>query len=453
MFCENCGAKLANDAKFCEKCGQMIKSDEGNHSENLNVIENKNITKFKKLSKKNISIIGMLCIVFIFGLLVVVNKKTTINVSDYVKIEFSGYDTIGTAKVQIDYDAFEKDYADKLKYYGKDKLEASFMEPYEIFIDKCISGNLDKMENLKNGDTVVYKWTCDEKVAKEVFKVKLKLDDLKFTVSGLKEVNEMDPFENIELTYSGISPMGSVKVSKKVKNNIMDDLYFDVEPSDGLSNGDKVVVSISDGWWDDIQSYYLDEYGVKFTLTSKEYTVDGLGSYITSLTQIPKESLDKMKIQSEDTLKAYVAQAWNEHESLDEMTYIGSYLLTPKNAKENYGYIYGYNSGYNNEVYLVYKIQASNNFDEADIHENFTYYYFVAFQDIITLPDGTCSIDLSSYKTPSDSFTRKVVFGSSSWDYYNFYYYGYETLDTLFNKCITAKIDEYNYETNVEEIE
>lgn len=445
MFCENCGAKFASDAKFCEKCGQMLKLDESNHSENLNVIENKNITKLKKISKKKVSIIGIVCVVIISALLVVINKKTSINMSEYVKVEFSGYDTIGTAKVKIDYDALEKDYADKLKYYGKDKLEASFMEPYEIFAEKCISGNLDKMENLKNGDIVVYKWTCDEKVAKEDFKVKLKVDDLKFTVSGLEEVKEMDPFENIDLTYSGISPIGSVKVNKKAKNNIMDELYFDVEPSDGLSNGDKVVVSISDGWWDDIQSYYLEEFGVKFTLTSKEYTVDGLGSYITSLAQIPKDSFDKMKMQSEDTLKAYAAQSWDEHESLDEMTYIGSYLLTPKNAKEIYGY--------NNEVYLVYKVQASDNFDEADIHDNFTYYYYVAFQDIIVLPDGTCSIDLSSYKTPSDSFTRKVVFGTSSWDYYNFYYYGYETLDTLFNKCITAKIDEYNYEANVEDIE
>lgn len=445
MFCENCGAEVANDARFCENCGQMVKPDENKNSENFNVIQNKNINKLKNLSKKNISIIGIVCLIVIAGLLIVVNKKTTINMSNYVTVEFSGYDTIGTAKVKIDYDALEKDYADKLKYYGKDKIETSFMEPYEIFIDKCISGNLDKMENLTNGDSVVYNWDCDEKVAKEDFKVKLKVDDLKVTVNGLEEIKEIDPFENIDLTYSGISPIGRVTVNKKVKNNIIDELYFDVEPSDELSNGDKVVVSISDGWWEDIQKYYLEEYGVKFTSTSKEFTVDGLGSYVTSLTQISEDSIAKMKVQSEDTLKAYVAQSWDEHESLDEMTYIGSYLLTPKNVKQNYGY--------NNEIYLVYEIQASDNFDEADIHDNFTYYYYVSFHDIIVLPDGTCSIDLSSYKTPRDNFTRKVVFGTSSWDYYNFYYYGYETLDTLFNKCITVSIDEYNYDSNVEDIE
>jgi hypothetical protein len=147
-----------------------------------------------------------------------------------------------------------------------------------------------------------------------------------------------------------------------------------------------------------------------------------------------------MKSQAEDTLTAYAANYWDSRESLDDMEYLGAYLLTLKS--NDY-------SGDKNQVVLVFKVTGSDNITDYDIYNQYTYYYTTAFSNIIMYPDGTVSVDLSRYSTPSDSFSRRVEYGERSWDYYTFYYNGYETFETMFNKAVTSKVEKYNYVSSV----
>lgn len=444
MFCQNCGAELASDAQFCENCGTKI---EETHKEVTSVESTvKNNAQIpvqpKKMTKKTAFIIGIVGVAVIALIIILANRKTTINLADYINVEFSGYDTLGTAQVSIDYDALKQDYGDKIKYYGTDTFANSYMDPYEIFIEECVNGTLDTNDNLTSGDTVTYTWDCDEELAKSDFKIKLKAKDTTYTVSGLEPVKEIDPFENIEVIYEGTAPRGSASVKNNSTDEYISGLNFEVEPSNNLNNGSKVVVSVSDIWGQDVVNYYVENYGIKLTTTEKEFTVEGLGSYITSLDEIPEDTLTKMKSQSEDALKAYAAQVWDKRESLDRMTYIGNYLLSPK-ISEN---------GDSNIVYMVYKVQASDNYEKENIHDNFSYYYYTSFKDVAILPDGTCSLDLNEYNTPSDSFKRKVQYGKNIYNYDSYFYKGYETLDALFNKCVTSYVDNYEYEANVTDI-
>ena len=65
------------------------------------------------------------------------------------------------------------------------------------------------------------------------------------------------------------------------------------------------------------------------------------------------------------------------------------------------------------------------------------------------LPDGTCSLDLSAGATPTKTIESK--YGVLNWGslyYHNFK--GYSEPDSMFNDCVTSKIDSYNYESTVE---
>ena len=183
--------------------------------------------------------------------------------------------------------------------------------------------------------------------------------------------------------------------------------------------------------------YYLTNFGVVFTETQKTYTVEGLGAYVTSLSEVAAdtETLDEMKARGEDSLRATAAKEWSEEISLDSMTYLGSYLLM---AKDTDGRM-----NPNNMLYLVYQVQSSANLPEDGIHQSFSYYYTVQFNNLTVSPDGKISVNLGEYSTSRDRFRKE--FGNRS-----YYYNGYENLDTAFRQSVSVNVDRYTYESNIE---
>jgi len=51
-------------------------------------------------------------------------------------------------------------------------------------------------------------------LAKENFNVKLKYSDIKHKVSELKEVDKFNPFDYVEVSFSGISPNVKVTITQ-----------------------------------------------------------------------------------------------------------------------------------------------------------------------------------------------------------------------------------------------
>ena len=56
--------------------------------------------------------------------------------------------------------------------------------------------------------------------------------------------------------------------------------------------------------------------------------------------------------------------------------------------------------------------------------------------------DGTVKFDVLSYNTPDSG----VSINNGSW-----YYTGYDSLDALYKNVVTARLDYYNHEDNVED--
>ena len=249
----------------------------------------------------------------------------------------------------------------------------------------------------------------------------------------IANAEEIDPFEGVDIEYTGMAPNGKAAV-KGGNGNVT----YSVTPDKNLKNGDTVTVKaeLRPG----VTAY-------KLSGDEKEFTVDGLAGYVTALDEIPQETKDKMEKQADDLITAFVADQYDDNASLKSKQLLGYYFLTPKE---------GFEVGINNEVYLVYKFVSTLNTkvksgdDYKDKKVNASSYTYVRFRDITSMPDGTCSVDLSNGYLYQDRFETEYI-SSVGWGINNWYLYGYKDIDSMFNAVIAKNIASYNYENTVKE--
>ena len=418
-------------------------------------------SSIKGLPKKLIGGIAAAVIVLIAAIaLLGGNKSVTIDMNKYVTFTESGYQGNGRISASIDYDQLEADYGDKVKWTKKAKkmlkkeyadADVSMDDIKELtsggtmtFIESTMDYTLDPTSGLSNGDKVTLTWYWPDEM-EDYFGAKLKNKTMTYTVNTLSDIAEEDVFENLNVTFEGTGPNGTVKLEKTKTDGIYSEITFTVEPASGLSNGDDVTVTVQLGADEsDLASYY----GVKISQLSKTYKVEGLNQYATTFDEIPDEAVERMKSQAEDVLMSETAE-WDEGVSVSSMTYAGNYMLTRKDMDSQTPY---------SEIYMVYKITANEKFPEYNIDNTFSYYAYVEFFDPIILNDGSCTVDVTHYEYNRGTWAhdgdanivRTVQLGSESWDAEDLVYNGYEDLDTFFNKVILDKIDDFNYVESVD---
>lgn len=121
-------------------------------------------------------------------------------------------------------------------------------------------------EKLKNGDKVTLKLDTDEKTLLELGK-KASLSEYSYTVSGLIEIKDYNPFTKIQVNFNGYEGDGKAEIQRSGENQPE---HFEINKKTGLSNGDEVTVKLLDEVKD------LQELGLNPTFTKKTYTVSGL---------------------------------------------------------------------------------------------------------------------------------------------------------------------------------
>lgn len=444
MFCRNCGTQIADDAIKCEKCGFEVVQEKKTTELKLKV--DVDVKELVQKNKKAVTIGAAVAAVLLLVIVFALTKKTTVNLNDYVTVTFSGYDTVGRANYEFDEKAFLEDFGDKIKMKKK-KGNADAEEMYailsevsgaELMMYNCVAGGLDKTSDLSNGDTVKIEWNCEDEIAKENFNVKLKYKEKEYKVEGLEKAKIVDPFEGIEVAFTGVAPAGQVNVQNNSSEEVLRSVYYEATPNSGLKNGDKVVVKANATGNED---YYLSNYGVIIDQGEKEFVVEGLCSYAQSASEISEDMLEKMKKQAEDTFYAKTV-GWVEEVSVTSVNYIGNYFLKPKFN----------NNSSSNMLYLMYKVDTV--FTNDKYSEVLSFYYYVKYSNIMIMQDGTTSVDLSNYEAAGswNSEFKHEFRWEDTWNgYTRLTYPGYENLDIAFNKLVTAYIENYEYENNVTE--
>ena len=189
----------------------------------------------------------------------------TVDLNKYLTVEYESYNTVGKASVSFNIDKLVEDYSHKIK----EKKASEYLSNSELreMFSYIYSGNLDKDSKLSNGDIITFSWdisSVDAIDIKEEYNCKIKFEDAQFTVEGLEELQTFDPFEDIEVTFSGISPDGSINI-----NNIKyQELDISCNKNEQLSNGDSVTITINDPY-NDITDYFIENYGMIPSTLSK----------------------------------------------------------------------------------------------------------------------------------------------------------------------------------------
>lgn len=399
--------------------------------------------------------------VVVVGGVLIATHKPTVNLNKYITLSAEGYNSIGTLDVEFDTDKLERDYGKKIAKnfqkamknheedtYGLSNLAGSLYEGGEtsLFVTYCADGSADKTRNLSNGDVVTYTWDGvneqTKKEAEELFGVKIKCSDVTYKVSGLTAVNTFDAFDGVEVEFDGISPDGSATVNTLPTAEAAKSLYYTLDEQYNLANGDTVTVTVHSNR-DDF-SDCIEKYGAIPAATEKTYTVEGLKEYITSTDGLTDSVLVSLQNQAEDVLNAYIAKSWDsECVTLKGMSYLGYYILTPKN-KDNYGV-------YQDVIILPYQVTSHNHFedDKGQVYDaDVSYYWYIAFRNVSKDADGNIAGGLDDYYTANASFDVKTGLDDGWWEKY-WSYDGYQTLDELYSNAVTRNVEDYNHQDNV----
>lgn len=386
------------------------------------------------------------------------NRTPTIDVSKYMTISADGYNTVGKLNISFDTEKLEKDYGKQITTrfkkqmknlkddtYGLSSLTASLYDGYEadLFAETCATGSADKTKGLSNGDVVTYTWDDNSDEAEEAFGVKVKYTDITYTVSGLASVNTFDAFDGVDVEFSGISPDGRATVNSLPTAAEAQGLYYTLDENSGLSNGDTVTLTVHSNR-DDF-SDCISKYGAMPQATEKTFTVAGLNEYVTSADTLSDSVLVSLQNQAEDVFKSYAAQRFSNGQTFKGMTYLGNYILTPKN-KDSWGDKDRIVLAYQVTVHHDYTSELNTTYDADD-----SFFWYITFNNVSKDADGNIASGLNDYDTPTtfvkiDSGVQKYSFSSSTetWEYY-----GYASLDSLYNAAVNQYVENYNHQDNV----
>lgn len=364
-----------------------------------------------------------------------------IELNDYIEVEYSGYDTIGAARYSIDFDAMIAENSDAFGL--RDGYTEQEGAAVRADLSSSIGGSFDEVNRLTNGDDIEFTWSVNEEKLMESYPVTLIYSDMEYTVSGLEELKDFDPFEYIEVSFSGIAPDGQLLIN--ISNDIPIAATFDADRLRGLRNGDTVTITAGAG---NLEQFALTK-GYKLVKTTQEYTVDGLSYYADELGQIPEELMEAMNKQAEDMLTAYYSER-PVVKSVKGTELLGHWLLSEKE---------GFSPDIHNSVYCVYKVTLNisgyevKHKDKGIINTTQTYYNFVQFNDIKIMADGSGAVDLNGCEI-TKATNNKVNTGyyhPDSWTDWltGAEVRGYEDIDSMFSDCVSSNIGKYNYESTV----
>ena len=487
MICVHCGRDIPNGTKFCPFCGQPVAADRPAGQPAFNIqpgasvqppqqppvmgaqqpmggqpaAATATVTPKAPIDPKKLAVPVAVAAVVVVGGVLIATHKPTVNLNKYITLSAEGYNSIGTLDVEFDTDKLEKDYGKKIAKnfqkamknheedtYGLSNLAGSLYEGGEtsLFVTYCADGSADKTRNLSNGDVVTYTWDGvneqTKKEAEELFGVKIKCSDVTYKVSGLTAVNTFDAFDGVEVEFNGISPDGSATVNTLPTAEAAKGLYYTLDEQYNLANGDTVTVTVHSNR-DDF-SDCTEKYGAIPAATEKTYTVEGLNEYVTDSDGLTDSVLVSLQNQAEDVLNAYIAKSWDsECVTLKGMSYLGYYILTPKN-KDNYGVS-------QDVIILPYQVTSHNHFedDKGQVYDaDVSYYWYIAFRNVSKDADGNIAGGLDDYYTANASFDVKTGLDDGWWEKY-WSYDGYQTLDELYSNAVTRNVEDYNHQDNV----
>ena len=255
----------------------------------------------------------------------------------------------------------------------------------------------------------------------------------------------VDPFETLSVDFSGVAPNGYVILKDNNERfrygNALEGyesvFEFKADKHEGLKNGDVIKVTVS---------LRRDPGNLYLSQTEKEYTVEGLNSYVDKISDIPESTMEALKKQADDMFTAEQAK-WSDKCKPTGKEFMGCYLLNQKQGK---------NMSRKNMLYLVYKISLkATGVDTKDTSSpektvDVEYYSYECLKDVSLKPDGSCSTDSPSFEGCGRTIKTPVGKYDEFWETVDSYeVYGYADIESMYKDVVAANADNYTSESTV----
>ena len=364
-------------------------------------------TNEPKKKKKTGLIIGIILGVLalaaaVFVLIKVLNKPkdpdpVEIDLNEYVTVEFEGYNGLGTvSKEEFDQKALLNDYEDVIQWTNAAKKNYKYvMDVYDSAADFALGYIFGSVEytddyfNLKNGDKVTWTWaSIDADYISTLTNAVINAEDFEITVEGLQEVDLFDPFEGLDVSFSGTSGNGYCEYTQTNTEGVYADLYYWCDNNFDLKNGDEVRIYIDE--WSDLD---IQEKGMMPTRTELIVTVEGLPFYVTEFSDLPADKIAEMTEFFLDYMKSQIEGAGIARISDVSVSYEGSYYFILKEGSYSID---------TNRLYHVFNVHFKSS------GQNLSYYYYTVYTDMFIDADGNFSYYESTpdnYGHPTATFT------------------------------------------------
>lgn len=362
------------------------------------------------MKKINVVVLLAALTLAMFGLAGCGKKTTEIEVNKYVNVEFEGYDGLGhIASTEFDAKKMLNDNEKVFKGASKKDLSKLFEEKYQF--------KQEDLEHLKNGDKLEIKWKTDEdKIAKleEEYKVKFVYDDFTVTVKNLTEMEKVDIFDGVIVTFYGTAPNGRAGIDSVSGYSRID---YELDKYNNLSNGDTVTVTAypSQSRYNSLAEAMIDNYQKVPMAETKTFTVSGLAERISSTSQIPQAQLDAMNAAMQQKIAAS-AESWKYPESYMGATYMGTIFASNESG---------------NWIDLIYKVDTDSIRDGV-----MSYYTYGRYNGLVLNGDGTLNVEPAAGSIANPSFTVNGL-----------RYYGFADYETLLDKEANSN---YTFENKVD---
>lgn len=305
-----------------------------------------------------------------------------INPLNYISVSFEGYNEHGIPEIEFD------EYDLICEVIGEEPYGTTYFDWEEKYLafDEGISVTFNPETKLKNGDKFVVSITTTGKAAEKISSC-----EKEYTVAGLIELSKVDIFEDIELTFEGVSGDARAIIEKSDNSDVAADCSFSVDPMYNLSNGDIVTIQIKN--IDEL----AEHHNILPMISSKEYTVSGLNSYVSSVDEIPQALIQSLAERFAQEEKADLQE--NAVFSYSDVKYYGTYLLM---VKED-----AWLSHHNElQIFISYDEYMNGEFWR-------TIYLPLVFENVLKTPDGIISLEYedgntSIFTTDIDGYIEEI---------------------------------------------
>lgn len=231
------------------------------------------------------------------GAFVVVNATPgdVLILSDYFEINYQGYNGKGQVVITRKDDMLF-DEVDNIRLEQKEALIKNKVVENDEYLRFAagIEAMAKPMDNLKNGDSFTISYLYDQELAKRL-RINVDASEATYTVEGLTDgipLGVDDLFEDVEVSFLGISPDLTMCITNKSSNPLIRKLAFKaLEEKEKYTEGETIRVKcyFNEGERLD-ETYYIDAAADECI---KEYTVVSEAGYVSSLDQIPSSVISE----------------------------------------------------------------------------------------------------------------------------------------------------------------